>query len=74
MVGPCVLADIVDMSCPWEIVLELVEGAGHDAIGEVESFLHAVSVVDIDVDVQHPLVGLQQFQDGQHAIVDIAKT
>lgn len=61
------------MSCSWEVILELVEGACHDSIGQVEGFLHAVSVVDIDIDVQHSLVGLQQFQDGQHAIVDIAE-
>jgi hypothetical protein len=50
-----------------------VEGAGHDSIGQVEGFLHAVSVVDIDIDIQHPLVSLQQLQDRKDAIVDIAE-
>lgn len=61
------------MSRPWEVILELVEGAGHDSIGQVEGFLHAVSVVDIDIDIQHPLVSLQQLQDRKDAIVDIAE-
>jgi sensor domain CHASE-containing protein len=50
-----------------------VEGAGHHSVSQVERFFNSVAVVDVDVDVQHALVGLQQLQDGQHAIVDIAK-
>lgn len=68
-----IFADIIDMSCSREVVLEFVEGAGHDSVGQVERFFNSVAVVDVDVDVQHALVGLQQLQNGQHAIIDIAK-
>lgn len=61
------------MSCSREVVLEFVEGAGHDSVGQVERFFNSVAVVDVDVDVQHALVGLEQLQNGQHAIIDIAK-
>lgn len=61
------------MTCSWEVILEFVEGAGHHSVSQVERFFNSVAVVDVDVDVQHALVGLQQLQDRQHAIVDIAK-
>ena len=35
-----------------EVVSVLVEWYGHDAVGEVEGLLHAVPVVDVDVDVE----------------------
>ena len=35
-----------------EVVSVLVEGDRHDAVGEVEGLLHAVTVVDVDVDVE----------------------
>mmetsp|Transcript_1791 Transcript_1791/g.2943 ORF Transcript_1791/g.2943 Transcript_1791/m.2943 type:complete len:340 (-) Transcript_1791:445-1464(-) len=56
-----------------KIFTELVERAGHDSVGGVEGLLHAVSVMDVDVDVQHALVLLQQLQDAQHAIVHVAE-
>ena len=39
-----------------EILPELVEGCGHDAIRCVESLLHAIAVVDVNVDVKNALV------------------
>ena len=45
----------------------------HDAVGEVERLLHAVPVVDVDVYVQHPVVQLQELQDGEHNVVDVAE-
>jgi copper chaperone CopZ len=42
-------------------------------VGQVEGFLDAVAVVDVDVDVQHPRVVFEQLQDGQHQVVDVAK-
>ena len=42
----------------WKIFAELVKGAGHDSIGCVERFFHAITMVDVDVNVQHALVNL----------------
>ena len=37
-----------------EVVLSvLVKGAGHYAVGEVEGLLNAVTVMDVNVDVEH---------------------
>ena len=62
------------MSGSRKIVLEFMERTGHNPIGQVESFLNTVSVVDINIDVQYSLVSFQKFKDSQHAIVDIAKS
>jgi hypothetical protein len=45
----------------------------HDPVGEVEGLLDAVPVVDVDVDVQHARVHLEQLQDGQHDVVHVAE-
>lgn len=73
MVGAAVLADVLDVSSPREVVLELMERTGHDSVCQVEGLLHAVSVVDVDVDVQHSLVGLQQLQNGQDAVIHVTE-
>ena len=51
-----------------------MEGDGHDPVGGVEGLLDAVPVVDVDVDVEDPLVVLEQLEDGQHDVVDVAET
>jgi len=51
----------------------LVKGDGHDAVCGVEGILHAVAVVDINVDVQHAAVVLEHLEDGQHDVVDVAE-
>ena len=30
-------------------------------------------MVDVDIDVEHPLVILEQLEDGQHDVVDVAE-
>ena len=74
MIGARIFSDVIDVAGSWEVVLELVEGGGHDSIGQVEGFFNTVSVMDINIDVEHPLISFQKFQDSKHAIVDIAKS
>lgn len=45
---------------------------GHDAVGGVKRFLDAVAVMNVDVNVEHALVKLEQLHNAQHNIVDIA--
>lgn len=61
------------MASAGEVILELMEGASHDPIGQIEGLLNTIAMVDIDIDIEHSLVGLEQLQNGKHAIVDIAK-
>lgn len=44
------------VSCSGEVFPVLVKGNSHDSVCGVEGFLHPVTVVDVNVDVQHPLV------------------
>lgn len=45
--------DVLDVASPREVLAELVERDGEDSVRSVESFLDAIAVVNIDVDVQH---------------------
>jgi hypothetical protein len=42
-----------------------VERYGHDAIGRVEGFLYTISVVHVNVDVQHALLVSQKLDDAE---------
>lgn len=48
------------MTSAWEVVFEFVEGAGHDSVGKVESLFNSITVVDIDVDIEHSLESFEQ--------------
>jgi hypothetical protein len=43
----------LDAACAWEIVTKLVKGDCHDAISGVKGLFHSVSVMNIDINVQH---------------------
>ena len=62
------------MPSTWEIVLEFVERTGHNSVGEIECLLNTVTVVNVDVDIEHPLVCFKQLENGQYAVVDVAKS
>ena len=45
------------LTCPWkEVVPVLVEGYSHDPISQVEGFLHPITMVNVNVYVQHTRV------------------
>ena len=46
---------ILHRTCPREELSVLVEANSHDSVSQVEGLLHPVAVVDVDVDVQHPV-------------------
>lgn len=51
-----------------------MEANCHDSVGMVEGFFDSVSVMDVDVEVKHAWVDLQQLQDAEDYIVDVAET
>lgn len=51
-----------------------MKGHGHHAIRQVEGFLNTVAVVHVNVDVQHPGMVLEQFQYGDHDVVDVTES
>ena len=50
-----------------------MEGNCHDPVCGVESLLNTISMMNVDVNVQDPLVVLQQLQNSQDDIVHIAE-
>ncbi|TKC40757.1 hypothetical protein EI555_019403 [Monodon monoceros] len=46
-------------------------GHSHDSVCGIEGLFHAIAMVNINVNIQHSLVILQQFQDSQDDIIDI---
>ena len=57
-----------------EVFSEFVEGGSHDTVRGVEGLLDAITVVNVNVNVKHALVVLEELQNGQHAVVDVAKS
>ena len=45
-----------EVSSSREVLPIFMEGHSHDPVCSVEGFLHSVPMVDVDIDVQHPLV------------------
>lgn len=45
----------------------------HTPVCQVEGLLNSVPMVDVNVHVQHPRMVLEQLQDGQHQIIDVAE-
>jgi hypothetical protein len=64
---------ILHVSGSGEVFTKFMETACHDAIGTIESFFDAISVVNVNVYVQDAFVHLEQFEYGQDAIVDVTK-
>lgn len=51
-----------------------METDSHDSVGVVEGFFDSVSMVDVNIEVQHAWVDLQQLQDAEDYVVDVAET
>ena len=46
----------MEVASAGEVVSVFVEGESHDSVCRVESLLHAVAMVNINVNIQHSLV------------------
>lgn len=60
MIWSRIFSHIIDVSSSREVVLEFMERAGHDSICQVEGLFHAITMVNIDVDVEDPLESFEQ--------------
>ena len=56
-----------------EVFAKFVKRARHDAVSRVERFFDAVTVVAIDVDIQHAGIYAQKLQYSKHYVIDIAE-
>lgn len=74
VVAATLCPDFIHVTCAREEVISVfVEGHRHDPVSEVESFLNPVTMVDVNINVKHPRVVLEQLQDANHNVVDIAE-
>ncbi len=67
-------ADILQITSSREIFTIFMETDSHDSVSSVESFLHTVTVMDININVENTLVIFEQLQDAHDDIVDITET
>lgn len=56
-----------------ELVTVLVERNGHDTVGDVESLLNPVAVVNINVNVKDAWVLLEELKDGKDDVIGVAE-
>jgi hypothetical protein len=56
-----------------KVLSELVEGYCHDTVGGIKCFLHSITVMNVDINVENTFVFLEQLQNSQDAIVNVAK-
>jgi hypothetical protein len=61
-------ANVSEFTCAREVFAVLVERDSHDAVGRVESFLDAISVVDVNVDVEDALLESEELEDAKNDV------
>ena len=66
--------DVLDVPRARKVLSKLVERARHHAVGRVESLLDTIAVVNVDVDVENALMVLEQLEDCEDAVVNVAKS
>lgn len=69
----CLSANIIQGSCPWEVIAILVERCSEDAISCQESLLNSIAVMAVNVYVQDALVCLKELKDAQDTVIDVAE-
>ena len=62
-----------ELASSREILSVFVEADCHDTVGRVEGLFHAVAVVAVDVDVQHPWVSPKKLQNAEDDVIDVAE-
>lgn len=65
--------NIIQATCPREVISVLMKGDGHDSVSREECLFHTVAMVAVNVDVKDALVGLEKLKYAKHTIVHIAK-
>lgn len=57
-----------------EEIAVFVKADGHNPIGQVEGLLHAITVMNVDIYIQHSRMIFKQLQNGDDDIVYITET
>lgn len=68
------LTHVLQIARAREEVTIPVEADGHHAVRHVEGLLDAIAMMNVDVDVEHALVILQQLENGKDDVVSVTKS
>jgi hypothetical protein len=55
--------DVAKLTGTWKVFAIFVERDGHNSVRGIKSFLNAIAVVNIDVNVQDPLLEAEKLND-----------
>ena len=62
--------NITELTSSWEVLAVLVEGDGHDTVGGIESLLNAITVVNININVEDSLLEPQELDDAENDVLE----
>mmetsp|Transcript_17029 Transcript_17029/g.34450 ORF Transcript_17029/g.34450 Transcript_17029/m.34450 type:complete len:267 (-) Transcript_17029:424-1224(-) len=66
-------AYVLDVARAWEVLAEFVEGYRQHSVSRIKGLLNAVAMMDVDIDVQHSLVVLEELEDCEDNVVRVAE-
>lgn len=66
-------ADVGNSAGAWKIVAKLVKGSRHNPVRRIKGLLYPIAVVNVNIHVQYTRVRLEELEDGQHAVINVAK-
>jgi hypothetical protein len=55
--------DVAKLACTWKVFAILVERDSHNSVRGIKSFFNAIAVVNVDVDVENPLLEAEKLND-----------
>lgn len=61
-------ANVPQFSGAWEVLSVFVERDGHNPVCGIEGFLDTVSMMDVNVDVEHSLVKAEELDDAENDV------
>jgi hypothetical protein len=69
------LPNRIDVACPREKLFSvLMEAHSHYSACQVKRLLHSITMVHVDIYVQHPRVNFKHFENAQNYVVDVAES
>jgi len=55
--------NVAKLTGPWKVFAVLVERDSHDSVRGIKSFLNTIAMMNVDVDVQDPLLEAEKLND-----------
>lgn len=71
---PSLGTNIRNISSTWKKCTILMKRHCKNTVCGIKRFLHRISMMDVDVNIQNTLMAFQQFQNGKNNVVNITKS